>query len=92
MPVGAGDAATRTSLPDRRDQPEVIRTKSPAAKLCVVAVDYRRLWENFMPSWFDRLPRELGEFVGGKNELAQACAGWQTLQEQLRDEAKGAVK
>lgn len=39
-------------------------------KLCVVAVDYRRLWENFIPSWWERLPKDFGEWVGGTGEPA----------------------
>jgi hypothetical protein len=39
-------------------------------KLCVVVVDYRRLWENFVPSWVERLPKDFGEWHGGKGEPA----------------------
>ncbi len=40
-------------------------------KLCVVRDTYRQLWRSTLPSWFKRVPREVGEFVGAENAPAR---------------------
>lgn len=33
-----------------------------------VAVDYRRLWKNLLPSWFKVVPKDVGDWHGGEGE------------------------
>ncbi len=40
-------------------------------KLCVVRDTYRQLWRSTLQSWFKRVPREVGEFVGAENAPAR---------------------
>ena len=40
-------------------------------KLCVVRDTYRQLWKTTIPSWFKRVPREVGEFHGADNAPAK---------------------
>lgn len=39
-------------------------------KVCAVRDTYRNLWRSMIPSWFKRVPRATGEFVGGENAPA----------------------
>lgn len=39
-------------------------------KLCVVRDTYRQLWRSTLPSWFERVPKELGDFTGAENAPA----------------------
>lgn len=39
-------------------------------KLCVVRDTYRQLWKTTLPSWFKRVPRSAGQFVGAENAPA----------------------
>ena len=40
-------------------------------RLCVVRDTYRQLWKTTLPSWFKRVPRDVGEFVGSENAPAR---------------------
>lgn len=37
-------------------------------RLCVVRDTYRQLWRTTLPSWWKRVPREIGEWQGGENQ------------------------
>ncbi len=37
---------------------------------CVVRDTYRQLWKTTLPSWWKRVPREVGKFVGSENAPA----------------------
>ena len=39
-------------------------------KLCVVRDTYRQLWKTTLPSWFKRIPRNVGDFTGAENAPA----------------------
>lgn len=39
-------------------------------KLCVVRDTYRQLWKTTLPSWWKRIPRSVGEFIGAENAPA----------------------
>lgn len=39
-------------------------------KLCVVRDTYRQLWKTTLPSWWKRVPKTLGEFLGSENQPA----------------------
>ena len=40
------------------------------SKWCVVRDTYRQLWKTTLPSWFKRVPRSEGEFLGAENAPA----------------------
>jgi hypothetical protein len=40
-------------------------------KLCVVRDTYRQLWRSTLPSWFARVPKEVGTFTGALGAPAQ---------------------
>jgi hypothetical protein len=77
-PVGSGK--TTTNLMDhvarackQKPSPRKRVQGLPARlyKLCVVRDTYRNLWRSVLPSWFKRVPRETGEFVGSENAPAR---------------------
>lgn len=39
-------------------------------KLCTVRDTYRQLWKTTLPSWWERVPREVGDFTGAENAPA----------------------
>ncbi len=39
-------------------------------RLCVVRDTYRQLWRSTLKSWFERVPREVGDFTGAENAPA----------------------
>ncbi len=39
-------------------------------KLCVVRDTYRQIWKTTLPTWFKRVPRSEGDFVGAENAPA----------------------
>jgi len=40
-------------------------------KLCIVRDTYRQLWKTTIPSWFKRVPKEVGEFIGADGAPAK---------------------
>lgn len=46
-------------------------------KLAVVRDTYRQLWKTTLPSWFRRVPKEVGEFNGAENAPAAHRIGFE---------------
>lgn len=81
-PVGSGKTTTalmKAVLLARQQRPSTQDTTADAKgqrvlvrkfKLCVVRDTYRQLWATTIPSWFKRVPREVGEFVGSQGAPA----------------------
>lgn len=40
-------------------------------RLCVVRDTYRQLWKTTLPSWWKRVPKDVGDFVGSENAPAR---------------------
>ena len=81
-PVGSGKTTTslmkllRTSCKQQISLTDTARGvdggRWPVRKTrwCVVRDTYRQLWKTTMPSWFNRIPRSVGEFTGAENAPA----------------------
>ncbi|HWK44909.1 MAG TPA: hypothetical protein VNT30_09320 [Stellaceae bacterium] len=46
-------------------------------KVCVVRDTYRQLWKTTLPSWFKRVPRNVGTFTGAENAPASHLVTFQ---------------
>jgi hypothetical protein len=90
-PVGSGKTTTvlmkalklasEQAMSPRR---EVLGKPVRMFKLCVVRDTYRSLWRTTLPSWWKRVPRDIGEWQGGEN---QPCShrvvfgvGWSVIE------------
>ena len=47
-------------------------------KLCVVRDTYRNLWRSTLPSWWERVPKEVGTWHGGENQPCQHTVNFVT--------------
>ncbi len=65
--------STRDSMADARG----VRRPVRKFRLCVVRDTYRQLWKTTLPSWFKRIPREIGTFTGADNAPASHRLGFQ---------------
>lgn len=81
-PIGSGKTTTALVKAMRIATRQRISTASkitladgdhPVRKVKVAAVrdTYRQLWKTTLPSWFKRVPREVGEFTGAENGPAR---------------------
>lgn len=82
-PVGSGKTATALTKGIVKGQQQAPSTRDTARgpggkampvrkfKLCVVRDTYRNLWRSTLPSWWKRIPREVGTFHGTENAPAQ---------------------
>lgn len=66
-PVGSGKTGTFVQKAQRLVQrqnkwPDGVRR----ARLCILRDDYRKLWENFIPAWWEWVPKELQDREGRK--------------------------
>ena len=78
-PIGSGKTTTalmkairlaskqQISLTDTTIGPNGRRVPVRKFRLCVVRDTYRQLWRSTLPSWFKRVPKEIGEWVGSEN-------------------------
>lgn len=78
-PIGSGKTTTSVTKAMRigaQQRPALKQTTRNARgeeapvrlfKVCCVVATYRQMWRSLMPSWFRRLPREVGSFTGAEN-------------------------
>jgi hypothetical protein len=45
----------------------IIEARPRMVKMCCVRDNYRQLWRSTLPSWWKRVPKEAGEWVGADN-------------------------
>ncbi len=81
-PIGSGKTTAALLKSIRLGSRQMVSTRdsTPGAggkrvpvrkfRLCVVRDTYRQLWKTTLPSWFKRVPRDVGEFVGSDNAPA----------------------
>lgn len=67
-PVGSGKTGTFVAKAQRgvRQQSPWRSDRVRRARLCILRDDYRKLWENFIPSWWEWVPQELLDAEGRK--------------------------
>lgn len=71
-PVGGGKTTTNfmKHLRNGTRQMQSLRDGYRKYKLCCVRDTYRQIWKTTLPSWFKRVPRTEGDFVGSENAPA----------------------
>ena len=81
-PIGSGKTTTALMKLVRRAQRQMVsttdttldargrRVKVRKFKVCVVRDTYRQLWATTLPSWWKRVPRDMGEFTGSQGAPA----------------------
>jgi hypothetical protein len=71
-PVGGGKTTTNfvKHLRYASRQKRSTRDGTRKYKLCVVRDTYRQIWKTTLPTWWKRIPRDQGEFVGAENAPA----------------------
>lgn len=71
-PVGSGKT---TAVQMKSTKLAALQRPSPRDgvrrfKLTIVATTYRQIWRALLPSWWKRMPREIGDFTGAENAPA----------------------
>lgn len=65
--IAGAQAPSKTQTGTR---PGGVRVPVRRVKFCVVRDTYRQLWKTTLPSWFERIPRDVGHFVGSEGQPA----------------------
>ncbi len=87
-PIGSGKTTTALMKAIRLAQSQKVSTRETTVtensqeagvrkfKICAVRDTYRQLWKSTIPSWWERVPREVGVFTGGDNAPASHRVGF----------------